>query len=106
MSLSDTAEYWADVKSHFRNRGNEMVFHDPGFICDNPKREFHGMAEYIEDVNCYRCRRNFKANGTQLPSMKCTCGKMMVFRINKTTKKEFLGCSNYPKCKNTKSISE
>lgn len=34
----------------------------------------------------------------------CSCGNQWIIRINKANKKEFLGCSNYPKCKNTKSL--
>jgi len=33
------------------------------------------------------------------------CGNPMVKKINKENKVEFLGCSNFPKCKNTKDIS-
>lgn len=64
MGYSDTAEYWRDVKRSIMPK--EMVYHDPGFLCDNPKREHHQMAKNIEDVNCYRCLRNIKKKGTQL----------------------------------------
>lgn len=104
MSLPDTAEYWWDVKSRSARGGNPMVFHDPDFICDNPKREFHCDAEYLEDMNCSKCKRNAKEHGTKLQSSKCECGKQMVERINKSNGNKFLGCSDYPKCKKTKSI--
>jgi len=32
------------------------------------------------------------------------CGNIMVERVNKKTKEKFLGCSNYPRCKNTEKI--
>lgn len=34
----------------------------------------------------------------------CPCGGRMVKRQNATKKNYFLGCSNYPKCKNTNSL--
>ena len=36
---------------------------------------------------------------------RCSCGSLYILRVNSKTKKEFLGCSKYPKCKNTKSIN-
>ena len=35
---------------------------------------------------------------------KCSCGCPWTIRKNRSSNQEFLGCSNYPKCKNTKSI--
>ena len=35
---------------------------------------------------------------------KCPCGSIWTIRKNKTNNKEFLGCINYPQCKNTKSL--
>ncbi|MFN8296776.1 MAG: topoisomerase DNA-binding C4 zinc finger domain-containing protein [Chitinophagales bacterium] len=32
----------------------------------------------------------------------CSCGEEFVIRYNKVTQQQFLGCSNYPECRNTK----
>ena len=32
----------------------------------------------------------------------CNCGSKLKVRINKSTRTQFLGCSNYPECKKTK----
>jgi len=37
---------------------------------------------------------------------KCSCGNTWILRKNNNTNIDFLGCSNYPKCKNTKNISK
>ena len=37
-------------------------------------------------------------------SKRCECGGMREERQNSQTGKKFLGCSNYPNCKKTKSI--
>lgn len=34
----------------------------------------------------------------------CDCGSDLVIRTNSKDKKNFLGCSSYPKCKKTKNI--
>ena len=104
MSMSDTAEYWSDVKSP--RMGNEMVYHIPNVECGNPKREHHELAKYREDVNCSKCRKHKEALHN-LPSNKCPqCGKLLKNRKNKQTGQPFIGCSNYPKCKYTKSIEQ
>jgi hypothetical protein len=37
---------------------------------------------------------------------KCKCGGFMVRKQNRETKEHFLGCSTYPKCRNTKPLIE
>lgn len=44
-----------------------------------------------------RCRELF----IQVRDNKCTCGGLMIEKTSKTQHK-FLGCTNYPKCTNTK----
>lgn len=34
------------------------------------------------------------------------CGKPMVVRVNRSTDEEFLGCSEWPKCKETRPMPE
>ena len=36
---------------------------------------------------------------------KCSCGNHWVIRVNSTTKLKFLGCSDYPNCKRTKTLN-
>lgn len=64
--MTDTAEYWDDVKNRKVQGPNDMVYHDPDFICDNPKRQHHKMALFVEEVNCHRCNSHIKLLGTKL----------------------------------------
>jgi len=36
----------------------------------------------------------------------CSCGGRFVVRTNRAEKNKFLGCANYPKCRNTKNIPQ
>lgn len=131
MSLSDTAEYWRDVKSR---RFKRVFTHIPEIDCGH----FHvNESSDIDCIDCYACKeilkkdeilqallevaqekveakQKIKAEQKQkhhkerlAKSAKhglCTCGFPFEKRLNAQTKKSFLGCKNYPKCKNTKSI--
>jgi len=120
MALSDTAEYWRDVKSHPYAGPN--YFHIPGAECGH-RHMFE--AKRIGDVNCRGCLKLIKAGYVhnlpegitvskaekrRLAEVKeaekkygrCECGALFTPRKNKQTGESFLGCSNYPKCKNTK----
>lgn len=121
MSLSDTAEYWQDVKRNYPYMG-------PNYYCIKDVdcgHKHHFESEYLNDINCRGCKKLIKENGNiynlkegLTPSQKkeerrrkelykhgeCSCGSHLVRRANKKTKEEFLGCSDYPKCKKTKSI--
>jgi len=127
MSLSDTAEYWWDIKRH---RESNSFRHAKGVNCGHNHNTID--TEYIEDVECNACKRIIKEGNTigmkegKAPEMyymsnsekkhyrkqklfietygKCLCGCNWQIRKNKISGQEFLGCVNYPKCKNTKSI--
>lgn len=49
--------------------------------------------------------KRIQAHGVVEDYGRCTCGKRFVKRVNKLKGNEFLGCSGYPKCKNTKQLS-
>lgn len=56
--MTDTAEYWNDIKDHFRNRSSKRVFiHYKGLNCGH----FH-VKETIKmkDVDCYACKELIK----------------------------------------------
>ncbi len=129
MSLPDTAEYWWDAH---KNYGGNMFRHAKGVECGHN----HNIMDtiYIEDVECRACIKIItedkpeglllgKAPETYYMSHKekkdrnkkkkfieqygiCPCGCNWQIRKNKTSRQEFLGCVNYPKCKNTKSIQK
>ena len=46
--------------------------------------------------------RAYKQKNSKQVSNKCDCGGNMIKRRNGSTGESFYGCSNYPKCKNTK----
>lgn len=124
MSKTDTREYWDDVKSNYPYLG-QNYFHIPGYDCGH--RHLY-EANKLGDVNCRNCLKAIK-NGhnhnlpegitisssekkrlrkialLELQYGRCVCGALFTPRYNKTTKKVFLGCSNYPNCKNTKIIT-
>lgn len=128
MSLPDTAEYWWDVKSHFHTPN--MFRHAKNVKCGHNHNAMD--TEYIGDVECRAClkiikeeqiiMKEGKAPETYYLSNKekkrynarkrfneqhgtCSCGSDWTIRKNKSTNQEFLGCSNYPICKNTKSLT-
>lgn len=126
MSLPDSAEYWWDVKSHSPYMGRTF-YHIPGADCGH--RHLH-EAKKLGNVNCFACLELIKngyahglEEGTYLThgerkrqaartkkkefdekNGKCPCGCSWEIRVNKSSGKPFLGCCNYPKCKNTKSL--
>lgn len=121
--MTDTAEYWADAK---RNYVGPNYSHVPGASCGH-RHLFE--AKKLGDVNCKSCLKLIE-DGLQhnlLPGIsesksakkrrlkqenyiktqeqlygRCKCGSLFTLRINSFTKQQFLGCSNYPTCKNTK----
>ena len=111
--MSDTAEYWwKDPKAY----AGPKFIHLKELECGH----FHvASSKKIIDVDCHACLRIIKdtpeLNARLEQSIKsredfrfrfgkCDCGKPMCERKNKKTGEKFLGCSNYPHCKNTKSI--
>jgi hypothetical protein len=126
MSLPDTAEYWWDVKSRRPYTGREFC-HIPNSPCGHIRTQTGNtdVSEYLNDINCFACLKLLKENGNIYNLKegiskreqkvinrekhlyrfgKCSCGSPIQERINKTTKQKFLGCSNYPNCKQTKNI--
>ena len=127
MSLPDTAEYWWNIKT---SRMPNMFRHGKGINCGHNHNVMD--TEYIEDVECNACKKMIKeglTNGMiegKSPEMyymsnsekkrfkkqkafiekygKCPCGCNWQIRKNNKTGQEFLGCINYPSCKNTKSL--
>lgn len=126
MCLSDTAEYWFDVKNRMPYNGRHFT-HIPNSTCGHIKRETGNtdVSEYINDINCFACLKLIEQNGNvyglkngiskrqqreidkekhRFRFGKCDCGSPMTIRRNRTDNKEFLGCLSYPKCKKTKNI--
>ena len=130
MALTDTAEYWQDVKKNYPYVGPNF-HHIPNADCGH-RHLFE--AKRLGNVNCYACLeliKNGYAHGleegeymtkgekkrknakdrvkqkileTEKQYGKCVCSGRWVTRQNKSTQESFLGCSNYPKCKCTKKI--
>lgn len=121
MALSDTAEYWHDIK---KNYCGPNYFHIPNYNCGH-RHLFE--AKKLGDVNCKSCLKAIKegylhnlpegktiskAERRKLNAVKeqeelygkCSCGALRTVRINKSTKEKFLGCTNYPNCKITSKI--
>jgi len=127
MCLSDTAEYWWGVKSHYPYMGKQFI-HIPNSTCGHIRKETGNttISNYLNDINCYACLELIKQNGNiynlkegtspQQQSIidkekyrfrfgKCECGSPMIIRKNSKTGQEFLGCLQYPKCKKTQQLS-
>ena len=128
MSLTDTAEYWQDVKRNYPYVGPQF-YHIPNADCGH---RHLNEAKKLGDVNCRSClklikdgydhkledgKTDFKSKGQkkrdraikrQLEEIeklgKCSCGCHRVKRLNKLSGTYFLGCSQYPKCKITSPI--
>ncbi len=129
MSMSDTAENWFNKN---QNRMPNMLRHGKGIDCGHNHNIMD--TEYIKDVECFACK-NIIINGLAIGILegevpetyymsnqekkkhkekklfvekngKCGCGCHWKIRKNKTNNQEFLGCANYPKCKNTKSLNK
>lgn len=129
MSLPDSAEYWQDVKKKKLPYNGPDYYHIPNAECG--RKHWH-EAKAIGDVNCTDClklinegyihnlpegktefrskgeiKRQAKAEQEKLEREKlgkCSCGCQRVIRTNKIDNIQFLGCSNYPKCKITSKI--
>lgn len=128
MSLPDSAEYWWDVKATKSWYGTTF-YHIPNAPCGH--RHLH-EAKKLGNVNCYACLELIKngydhgleegiylTHGQRKRKKEerrqeefdekhglCSCGSRWQIRKNKSTGQEFLGCLQYPKCKNTKPFSK
>jgi ssDNA-binding Zn-finger/Zn-ribbon topoisomerase 1 len=123
MALTDTAEYWNDVKNNYPYTGPNY-FHVTGFECGH-RHMF--IAKKLGDVNCRGCLKLIEqGNDPKLPPGKtlstgekkhlawekqqeelygrCECGSLRTIRMNKLTSKKFLACQSYPKCKKTTNL--
>jgi ssDNA-binding Zn-finger/Zn-ribbon topoisomerase 1 len=129
MAMSDTAEYWFDKN---QIRIPNMFRHGNGIECGHNHNVMD--TEYIDDVECYACKKLIQEGATngmlegKAPEMyymsnsekkrykkqkrfieengKCNCGCNWTVRKNSKSGEEFLGCINYPKCKNTKALAK
>ena len=125
MSMSDTAEYWADVKSSNHIYMGIDFTHIPNSNCGHFRKGNSDSSKYLNDINCFACLELIKQNGNiyglkegtskreqskidkekyRFRFGKCECGQPLRERINSITKAKFLGCFNYPECKKTYSI--
>lgn len=134
MSLSDTAEYWwKEPKSPYLGKQfKHHPLHRCSHY--NPLTGNTNVTRYIGDINCYECIDNlekgisskdgliegnapetyYMSNGEKKRFNakklfnekygKCDCGCNWQIRKNRSNGQEFLGCINYPTCKNTKTI--
>lgn len=131
MCLSDTAEYW--WREPRMPYGGKEFKHHPTHRCShyNPSSGNTATTPYVKDINCYECIEYIKNNKEGLIEGdvpedyylskkekkewrkqkafnelhgKCPCGSIWTIRVNRTNNTQFLGCLQYPKCKNTKSI--
>jgi len=134
MSLPDMAEAWQRTPKIpyggrcFKHNPNHKCSHY-STLTGNVN-----TTVYIGDINCFECIENLGNGTASADGLKdgnapetfymsrserkkfnqqkrfneqhgkCTCGSVWRIRINSVNGKEFLGCSNYPKCKNTASI--
>ena len=132
MSLPDEAEIWWKIPSKpyngksFKHNPNHKCSHYNPSSCNTD------TTIYIGDINCYECIENLNNGTSSKEGLKegkapetfymskrerklfnqqkafneqhgkCSCGCSWQIRKNRTTNQEFLGCSNYPTCKNTK----
>jgi len=129
MSMSDTAEYWWDVKNRVPRIPSIPMIHIPKSTCGHISKMTGNTAisNYLNDISCYACLKMIKQNGNiyglkegvsprQQSEMdkekhryrfgKCECGSPMCERKNSKTGQTFLGCANYPKCKKTKTLNK
>lgn len=125
--MSDEAEYW-----FYKNmpRSFNTFRHAEKVNCGHN----HNTKDtpYIDDVECNACKKIIKETNPEwmkegkAPETfymsksskkkhnavlrfrekygKCPCGCDWQIRKNRTSGQEFLGCINYPTCKNTKSL--
>ena len=118
MSMSDTAEYWSDVKSRPYSKPKKVFTHLKSLECGH----FHVISsKKIGQVDCYAClaliestpslklrmdqnKKSVELRNQKVQKITCTCGKRMVIRENKISKVKFLGCSGFPSCTQTKAL--
>jgi len=116
--MSDSAEYWHDVKSH---KGNlrHVFTHIKGIPCGHYHIEETKEFRHIDCKSCQkivaemgnifnldmRTHKEYKEEEKKKKEEnKCSCGSQMKIRTNSKTDEKFLGCQRYPKCKNTKPL--
>ncbi len=60
--MSDTAEYWWDVKSKGFGYSGKNFRHNPNHKCShyNPSSGNTETTIYLNDINCYECLKNIK----------------------------------------------
>lgn len=113
MSLPDSAEYWWDVKG-YNSKPKHVFYHIKGVECGH----YHVFeTDEVLTIDCRACKKILSerpdlkkeledAMEKRLsPYGKCSCGGTFRIRKNHSTKELFAGCSNYPKCRKSKSLS-
>lgn len=116
--MSDTAEYWWDVKNSSSGYYHVMT-HIEGCECGRKHKQ---TTKLLREVDCNKCKKIFAEMGNifdldvisrsqqkELDKQareknKCSCGAQMKIRTNSVTQKQFKGCSRYPHCKITKEL--
>lgn len=118
--MSDTAEYWRDIKSNSSYLGPDY-FHIPDAKCGY-RHLF--VAKKLGDVNCKGCLKliaegyvpNLPEGKTLSKAEKISlaqralygtckfCGSILVLRYNPAKGKQFLGCSQFPRCNHTEPL--
>jgi len=127
MSMTDTAEYWEDVKRKSFNPPKRTMIHIRNSKCVHIKHVIGNTetSNYLNDITCYNCLKMLKVNGNiynliegvspkqqsvidkekhRFRFGKCICGSPMCERTNRSTGVKFLGCINFPECKHTMKI--
>ena len=93
-------------RKHYKGR---QLYHIPKADCGHMH---YYEAKKLSEVNCFSCieliKTGYGHNLEKAPflveAQTCSCGKPWVLRTNKATLQQFLGCSGFPKCKNTNMI--
>lgn len=95
------------------NKKNTIYVHHPSYSCSHKKPGNMRTSQFIEDISCRECLRVIKSGlasagrrsenklRVTTDKVRCECGAAMVKRVNKVTGQEFLGCSDFPKCRIT-----
>ncbi len=95
-NVFDTAEFIDYIKSY-----RDSIFSEQEVLQITSVIE----EESLKDPNINQEHINNLKNRHSINKTTCKkCGSSMVERINKNTNESFLGCSNYPSCRNTEKV--
>lgn len=99
-AMQDGAEYYWPVffKRETAKKPNCKV-------CNNVKNVERGEKFGTTEYTCPGCKRTIikktEPEQNKPETNNCSCGGKMSVRTNSRDNSKFMGCSNYPKCKNT-----